>query len=177
MSSLQKVSNLWLTLFLQCQKYKNRVTHTHRHTPLSTPRCLNLSLCWLRVLVELKAGTRPPRGNIPPLKTMAECETKKLQKTEPENIPWFRLPQEPRGRAAVLQGRLGLQTTCPTCSSGLGRSPILIWACSGLRQSACVFSTTSQRTGWLDGTHKTLKKKVRGYVEKKKGTTLTWWWS
>lgn len=37
MSSLQKVSNLWLTcffFFLQCQKYKNRVTHTQTHTAL-----------------------------------------------------------------------------------------------------------------------------------------------
>lgn len=82
----------------------------------------------------VKAGTRPPRGNILPLKTMTECEMN-TAKTEPKKHPWSRLPQEPRGRAAVLQSRLGLQTTCPTCSTRLGLLLILTRTCSRLRHS------------------------------------------
>lgn len=44
------------------------------------------SVCWLGGLVVVKAGTRPPRENIPPLKTMTESEINTVI-TEPESIP------------------------------------------------------------------------------------------
>lgn len=59
-------------------------THTEAHPPLHSVMPEPVSVCWLGGLVVVKAGTRPPRGNILPLKTMTESEVN-TAKTEPES--------------------------------------------------------------------------------------------